>query len=96
MALGNAGQAQSLPAIAKYLAHPSAASLRWIDDPRAEEWLLRRLTRDPAVEVRAAAVETFSFRELNARTIAKLKQALAKEKVDSIRRAILAQLGRAR
>lgn len=103
MALGNAGSARALPTTLRFLRHPSpslrasaVASLRWIDDPRAFAWLTRGLKSDPAVEVRAAAADALSFREPTGESVAAQQSAFRKEKVESVRLAILANLGRAK
>jgi HEAT repeat protein len=102
MALGNAGSARALPTLSRYMADRSpvlraraVAALRWIDDPRVDPWLTRALQRDPAPEVRREAAGALGFRTPTAKTVAVQKQAFRTERNESVRLAILSNLGRA-
>src|SRR5207248_2977711 len=98
----NAGSARALPTLTRFMADRSpvlraraVAALRWINDPRVNPWLTRALQRDPAPEVRREAAGALGFRTPTARTVAVQQRAFGAERIESVRLAILANLGRA-
>jgi HEAT repeat protein len=103
MALGNTGTARALPVIARFIAHSSpplrasaVAALRWIDAPPVNAWLVHCLMSDPDATVRQEAAAALGFREPTAQTIAAQQRAFRAEPAESVRLAILSNLGRAR
>jgi len=102
LVLGNAGADQSLPAIARFTDHPApgvraaaASSLRWIEDPRADELLAGALTSDPEAIVRSEAAAALSHREMNAATFEAQKKAFQTDKAVNVRLTLLRNLWRA-
>jgi len=102
LVLGNAGADQALPAIARFTDHPSpslraaaASSLRWIEDPRADELLAKALTSDPEATVRSEAAAALSYREMNAATFEAQKRAFQADKAVNVRLTLLRNLWRA-
>jgi hypothetical protein len=102
MALGNAGSARALPALARFssdrspmLRASAVAALRWIEDPVVDARLIRGLLSDRDATVRQEAAGALGFREPTKATIAAQQRAFRTDRVESVRLAILANLGRA-
>jgi hypothetical protein len=102
LVLGNAGAEQSLPAIARFTDHSApgvraaaASSLRWIEDPRADELLAGALTADPEAAVRSEAAAALSSREMNTATFEAQKKAFQTDKAVNVRLTLLRNLWRA-
>ncbi len=102
LVLGNAGAEQSLPAIARFMDHSSpalraaaASSLRWIEDPRADELLAKALTSDPEATVRSEAAAALSHRKMKAATFEAQKKAFQTDKATNVRLTLLRNLWRA-
>jgi HEAT repeat protein len=100
MALGNAGSARALPMLDRFAADPSPmlrasaiAALRWIDIPQVDARLTRALQSDPDTTVRGEAAGALGFREPTKATIAAQQRAFRTERVESVRLAILSNLG---
>jgi HEAT repeat protein len=96
-ALGNTGHADALPTLITYASFgPESArakavfGLRFIDDPRVEDLLAQRLTREQPVAVRQAAVEALSLRGGPDR-YAHLEEAL-RDPSEQVRRTVIAAL----
>jgi hypothetical protein len=102
MALGNAGSARALPTLTRYSSDRSAllratavAALRWIEDPGVDAKLTRALLSDPDATVRQEAAGALGFRKPTAATVAAQQRAFRSDRVEGVRLAILANLGRA-
>jgi hypothetical protein len=103
LALGNAGSARALEAIARHGASPSAQvrgaaafALRWIDSPAADELLRKVLLADADGDVRAQAAAAFQFRDLTAETFEAHTTALRKDDSIEVRLAVIENLWEAR
>jgi hypothetical protein len=97
-ALGNAGSADSLDAVAAYTHHRSSAlrsvaymSLRFIPSPRVMALLYRGLN-DPDLDVRLNAARALQFRPFSDADVRAVERALHKERADSVRLTLLENL----
>ena len=103
LALGNAGSAQAYSTIARFMTDSSpalraaaASALRWIDSDQAAAQLIKVLTSDPESAVRLEAAIALGFRQINANSFAAQKQALAIDKDEKVRLALLSNLWKGR
>ena len=101
MALGNSGSVRALQILSKYLQHESltirstvAASLRWIENERADDLLVKILEKDAESSVRNSAVFALSFRTPNQKTFKAQKKALMKDSSALVRLSILENFGK--
>jgi HEAT repeat protein len=97
-ALGNAGSAESLNAIAPYAKSSSPQlravammSLRLVPGSRATDLLYRGL-HDPDPDVRLNAARSFQFRPFSPEDVQAFKRLISAEKMDRVRQALLENL----
>jgi hypothetical protein len=104
LALGNAGSAEALPTLERFLDEPmpdlrgaAAWALRWIDSPRADLLLTSKaLLSDREPAVRLEAVRALRCRAMTPANFAAHEQALAAETEAAVRLALLASIWDAR
>jgi HEAT repeat protein len=103
LALGNAGSADALPALTRYLDDPApelrgaaAWALRWVEASQVDQLLTARGLVDRDAAVRLEAVRALGFRERTAGNCAAQEKALAAEGAADLRLALLGNLWKAR
>lgn len=99
-ALGNAGQARSLPALMTYVADERAdlragatAALRKLTGPVVDQLLVGLARRDASEQVRREAVRSLGSRPVNDRARAALQRVLAEEPSAAVRLEALDAIG---
>jgi hypothetical protein len=103
LALGNAGSPHAYSTIARFtndsspdLRAAAASALRWVDSDQADAQLIKVLSSDPESVVRLEAATAIGFRQINANAFEAQKQALATDKDEKVRLALLRNLWKGR
>ena len=103
LVLGNAGSAQACSAIAGFTTDSSpvlraaaVSALRWVDSYQASAQLIKVLTSDPESAVRLEAAVSLGCRQINANSFEAQRQALAIDRNEKVRLALLSNLWKGR
>ena len=99
LCLGNAGSAQSLPALQSWAATAEPElralafyALRWIEAASVEPLLLKALAADPEARVRAKVIEAFKYRAPSATLVEALARTALQDASPRVRLAALGSL----
>ena len=102
LALGNAGSLGALPVLTRYVNDPSpelraaaVSALRFIQSAQADKLLRKALLSDSQPKVRREAAQALGFRVMTAATFQTQKEALLKDRDESVRLALLRNLAKA-
>jgi hypothetical protein len=103
LVLGNAGSVQALPVIKRHLSDHSPAlraaavtALRFVDSRDTEDLSVSALSSDPDAEVRAKAVFSLSYRQMNPTTFGAQKKAFETDQDLGVRLSLLENLWKSR
>ena len=98
-ALGNSGNVRVIEIAERYILSPvsgerslAAGILRKVKDSRANQMLLEILDSDEAPEVRKEAIQTLSYRKLEASEFVRLSELMLEEPDSAVRQGMIAQL----